>query len=101
MIFGAYGSKCILAMLKVFMLFIIIFACGEGSDELNPLLKGRWGRSKKNPCHPWQDGAYNNPRGAVCRVCSFTFMLAGFAERSGSLDNLLTEMKASDIVLLF
>ena len=82
----------------LFSASLILLPCGEGSNELNPLLKGRWGRSKKQPLWPWADGKYNHPRGSVCRVCKFTFALAAFNDKFNTMDELMAAMAASDRV---
>ena len=67
-----------------------------GSDELNPLVRGKYRRSRRHPTWPWLYGTINLPRGVVCRLCSYAYALGGFAEEHPDMDALLGAMKTQD-----
>lgn len=53
-------------------------SCGHKSNEFNPLQKGAFKATTKVPCWPWLHGNHIQPKGHTCRICEWTFGLAGF-----------------------
>ena len=68
----------------------------QGSNELNPLLKGPYTRSRLWPTWPWAAGTYQRPRGRLCRICEYVFALGGFAEAYFNIDNIVARLTNAD-----
>ena len=67
-----------------------------GSNELNPLTRGKFKNSSKAPTWPWLHGTPVQPKGVVCRLCTWCFMLGGFGSGKDAckdMDDLHAKMK--------
>jgi len=70
--------------------------CAHSSTELNPLTRGRYARSRRQPTWPWRYGEPCRPRGLVCRICETAWVLGGFATEHPSMDKMIEDMQRSD-----